>query len=134
MWSESIRRGNFTKYLFLGVWSPGKLWLFLQNVEKALLENLICLIICSNEILEKISWKFWSVLMIFLPPGKCVLAEFWESSPGNFYVSSTVASPGKFSCFSIFISPTQKSFCFWSNLNLNVLIKEVLIKKKIECT
>ena len=38
---ESIQRGNFGKYLFLGVWSPGKSYLFLQNFEKAL-ENLIC--------------------------------------------------------------------------------------------
>ena len=63
---ESIWRNNLAKYLFLGVWSPGKSYLFLQNFEKALLENLMC----SNEILDKISRKFWSVLMIFLPPGK----------------------------------------------------------------
>ena len=39
---ESIQRGNFAKYLFLGVWSSGKSYLFLKNFEKALLENLIC--------------------------------------------------------------------------------------------
>ena len=62
------------------VWSPGKSYLFLQNFEKALLENLICSygiyffllenLMCSNEILDKISWKIWSVLRIFSPPRK----------------------------------------------------------------
>ena len=33
---------QFQKYLFLGVWSPGKSYLFLNKIEKALLENLIC--------------------------------------------------------------------------------------------
>ena len=45
--------------------SPGKFDLFLWYFF-LLMENLMC----SNEILDKISWKFWSVLMIFLPPGK----------------------------------------------------------------
>ena len=39
--SESIRRGKFANYLFLGVLSPGKSYLLLQNFEKALLESLI---------------------------------------------------------------------------------------------
>ena len=89
---ESIRRGNFTKYLFLGVW-----YLFLQNFEKALLENLICSYGIS------FSWKIVCALTKFWTrsPGNfklflydissswkivCVLAEFWESSPGNFDV------------------------------------------------
>ena len=61
--------------------SPGKSYLFLQNYKIFgnpswkfdlflwyffLLENLMC----SNEILDKISWKIWSVLIIPFPPGK----------------------------------------------------------------
>ena len=62
--------------------SPGKFDLFFWYF--FLLENLMC----SNEILDNISWKIWSVLIIFFPPGKSYvfLAEFWESSPGNFDV------------------------------------------------
>ena len=64
---ESIRRGNFIKYLFLGVWSLGKSYVFLQNFEKTLLENLICSYGIS------FSWKIL-----------CVLTKFWTRSPGNF--------------------------------------------------
>ena len=63
---------QFYKFLFLQIsifcsWSYDRLqnricslwWFFL-------LENLMC----SNEIVHKISWKIWSVLMIFFPSGK----------------------------------------------------------------
>ena len=67
--SESIQRGNFAKYLFLGVWSPGKSYLFLQNIENALLENLICSygISFSSKILR-------------------VLTKFWTRSPVKFHL------------------------------------------------
>ena len=64
---ESIRRGNFAKYPFLGVWSPGKSYLFLQNFENALLEKLICSYGIS------FSWKIL-----------CVLTKFLTRSPGKF--------------------------------------------------
>ena len=47
--------------------SPGKSYLFLQNFEKALLENLIC------SYGNSFSWKIL-----------CVLTKFWTRSPGNF--------------------------------------------------
>ena len=47
----------FSKYLFLGVRSPGKSYVFLQNFEKALLENLIC----SYGIFS--TWKIVCVLL-----------------------------------------------------------------------
>ena len=47
MMIESIQRGKFAKYLFLG---------------DGLLENRICF----YKILRKISWNIWSVLMVFL--------------------------------------------------------------------
>ena len=67
MMIESIQRGNFAKYLFLWVWSPGKSYLFLQNLEKALLENLFCSYGIS------FSWKII-----------CVLTKFWTRSHGKF--------------------------------------------------
>ena len=92
MLTESVRRGNFAKYLFLGVWFPGKSYQFLQNFEKALLEKLICSYGIS------FSWKI-----------VCVLAEFWESSSFwkfwcvlikcSFDVFSWKNSPGRCSCY-----------------------------------
>ena len=50
----------------------------------SLLENRIC----SYKILIKSSWKFRSVVMVFLSRGKslCVLTKFWTRSPGKSYV------------------------------------------------
>ena len=60
---ESFRRGNFAKYLL----SPGKSYMFLQNFENALLENLSC----SSDI--SFPWKIL-----------CVITKFWTRSPWKF--------------------------------------------------
>ena len=92
---ESIRRGNFAKYLFLGVWSLGKSYLFLRSFEKVLLENLMC----SYEIF---SWKI-----------VCVFAEFWGSSPGNFdvFLLKNYVFAWKIHMFSYFIQASWKIWC-----------------------
>ena len=111
---ESIWRGNFTKYLFLGygllenrmcsykisrklsweIWSVLRYFFLLENL------------MCSNEILDKISWKLWSVLMIFLPPGKSYvfLRNFEKALLEILMCSSKIARwrPG-----GIFSSPLQ---------------------------
>ena len=95
---------QFAKYLFLGYdflgnytiicvltkfWetSPGKFDLFLWYF--FLLET----VMCSNEILDKIPWKIWSVFMIFFSPGKSYVF-FWKF----WCVLVRFASPGKFTC------------------------------------
>ena len=119
---ESIRRGNFAKYLFLGVWSPRKSYLSLQNFENTLPENLICSYgisfcwkilcvltnfwtrflgkfdlfllyffllenrMCSCEILRKLSWKFWCVLLHFASPEKLICVLITSKPPGKFDV------------------------------------------------
>ena len=88
------------KYLFLGVWSPGKLYVFLQNFEEGLLESLICSygisfswkILCVlTKFWTRYSWKFRSVPMIFLPPGKSYvfLQNFEKALLEIFMCSST---------------------------------------------
>ena len=69
---ERIRRGNFAKYLFLGVWSSAKSYLFLQNFENAFLE------------------KIWSVIMVFLSSGKLYVfwRNFWQDLLENCMLSS----------------------------------------------
>ena len=75
---ESILRGNFTNISVLGGMVSWKIVLFLQNFEKALLENLICSYGIS------FSWKIL-----------CVLKKFWESCPeilmsSTFYFSQKI--------------------------------------------
>ena len=105
---ESIRRGNFTKYLFLGVCSPGKFDLFLWHL--FLLENLMC----SNEILDKISWKFWCVLVHFASPGKfiCVFIPFLVLLE-NLMCSykRIMSSPGKLEVFFLHPSLLENLMC-----------------------
>ena len=62
--------------------SPGKFDLFLWYL--LLLE----IVMCSNEILDKISWKIWSVLMIIFPPWKLYvfLRYFEKALLKNLYV------------------------------------------------
>ena len=62
---ESIRRGNFAKYLFLG-------YGFLE------------IRICCYKILRKLSWKIWYVLMVFLSPGKSYVCNFGQDLFGKF--------------------------------------------------
>ena len=89
---ESIRRDNFTKYLFLGVLSPGKSYVFLQNFEKALLETLICSYGISS------SWKI-----------VCVLAEFEKALMEVLMCSSTLCFSWKIvmCSYTIFGSPRK---------------------------
>ena len=107
---ESIRRGNFAIYLFLGVWSPGKSYLFLKKFRESfgklelflwyffLLENHMC----SNKILDKIFWKIRSVLKIFFSLRKyyVFLQNFEKLSSKIYMCSFTVfGSPGIFDVF-----------------------------------
>ena len=130
---ESIQRGNFAKYLFLGVWSLGKSYLFFVltklfrkpswKIWSVLmvffsLENLMC----SKEILDKISWKIWSILIINLWNFWCVLVRFASSGKFTYVLVSFLAllenlmcsykrimsSPGKFICFVIKSKPPEK--------------------------
>ena len=89
--------------------------LFLQNFEKALLENLICFyvifllenLVCSNEILDKILWKIWSVLKIFSPPRKSYvfLQNFKKALLEILLRSSTFCFSWKMCSCNIFGSP-----------------------------
>ena len=85
---ESIRRGNFAKYLFLGVWSPRKSYLFLQNFEKALLECVLVHFASPG----KFTWVL--VATIFGSPCKisCVLIkELWLLENSCFIIIYNVA-------------------------------------------
>ena len=97
--------------------SPGKFDLFLWYF--FLLENLMC----SNEIFDKISWKIWSVLMVFFSPGKSYvfLRNFEKAILENLYVflyhfwfswkkmvcsyKRIMSSTGKFICVLIISMP-----------------------------
>ena len=80
LYFESIQRGNFTKYLFLGIWSPGN--------------------ICFYKSLRKLSSKMWSVLMVFLSPGKSYvfLRNFGQDLLENLICSNDIFSSWKIIC------------------------------------
>ena len=93
--------------------SPRKFDLFLWYF--CLLENLMC----SKEILDKISWKFWSVLIIFLPLGKSyVFLQNFEKALRKFWcVLAYFASPGKFICVPIpFLVLLENLMCSYKRI------------------
>ena len=77
---------QFYKYLFLGEWSPGKSYLFLKKIQKALLEILICSrtfclswkILCSNEILFLNLISSYVFFITSKPPG---IFDVFQKSP-----------------------------------------------------
>ena len=89
--------------------SPGKfdlkiLWYFF------LLENLMC----SNEILDKLSWKFWCVLVHFSFPGKiiCALVPFLVLLENLMCTYKRImSSPGKLEVFLLHPSILENLMC-----------------------
>ena len=83
--------------------------MFLQNFKKAPLEKLVYsrgiffLLenrMCSCEILRKLSWKSWCVLLRFASPGKCVLVMFLILLETLICFNERItSSPGKFDVF-----------------------------------
>ena len=91
---------------------PGKFDLFLWYLRHLffILETLMC----SNEFLDNISWKIWSVLMIFFRPRKSYvflrnfIKLFWKF----WCVLVRFASPGKFTCVLVqFLVLLEKLTC-----------------------
>ena len=83
------------------VWSPGKSYLSLQKLRKLfskIWSVLIVILFLTKLILDKISWKFWSIFIIYSPPGKSYVFLLHPSLLENLMCSRNLfkkVAPGK---------------------------------------